>query len=64
MAALAAYVVGSLVWVARWHYYPLEWWKNSVKGFLGELSWTNTIPFADIGMRFREGKGFQCRNLA
>ena len=42
-----------------WHSYPPDWWKGSVKGFLYDLSLTDTIPFADIDLWYRQAK--ECR---
>ena len=49
------------MWGAGWHNYPPDWWKSSVKGFLLELSLTDTVSYADIDRWFREGKEFKCR---
>ena len=40
--------VRSLVWGAGWHHCPPDLWKSSVKGFLLELSLTDTVLYADI----------------
>ena len=53
--------VRSLVWGAGWHNYPPDWWKSSVKGFLLELSVTDTVSYAHIDRWFREGKDFKRR---
>ena len=56
--------VRSLVWGAGWHNYPPDWWKGSVKGFLMELSLTDTVTYADIDLWFREGKECSGRHNA